>query len=450
MGVMRQSRFWWRWSPVQVLAASFALLILLGSLLLAMPAASRQGQLNYLDALFTATSAVCVNGLVVVDTWTQFSFWGQLVLLSLIQIGGLGVMTLATLLVVALGRRVSLRNRLLMQEALNQGSLEGIIRLLKSVGLFTFFFEALGALILTICFLPDYGWPLALWKGAFHSVSAFCNAGFDLIGQWRNLAPYASHWGVNLTITTLIIVGGLGFSVIADLQRQRREGFRWSRLTLHSKLVLTASAVLLLGGSLFILVAEWGGGLAGLPPVYRPLAAWFQSVATRTAGFSTIATSSLKPATLFVLILLMFIGASPGSTGGGVKTTTFAAVFLMVVAVIRGRDDANVFGRRIPRELVMRSMSIVAVSLALVIGVTIALSLLEDHPFLTLLFEATSAFATVGLSLGITPGLSLVSKLIVIFTMYAGRVGPMTLAVALAHTGQQAQLRYPEEKIIVG
>jgi trk system potassium uptake protein TrkH len=447
MGVIERS--FSKWTPTQILIATFALLILVGSSLLSLPIASNTGRLSYLDALFTATSAVCVTGLVVVDTLTQFSFFGQVVIIVLIQFGGLGLMTMATMMAIFLGRKISFRNRLIMQEALNQFSLAGLVRLTMAVGVVTAFLEGLGAIILTIRFLPEHGFPTAVWYGIFHAISAFCNAGFDLIGQFRSLTLYTSDWVINLVVTTLIIFGGLGFSVIVDLF-QHRHGFKFSRLSLHSKIVIWTSVLLIISGMIFLLALEWNGTLAGLPMHGKLLGAYFQSVTPRTAGFNTLPIDQMRSASILMIIIFMFIGASPGSTGGGIKTSTFSALVLMVAATVKGRDDARIFDREIPREIVLRAMAIAAIALSLVIGVTMLLSLTENQPFLSVLFETVSAFGTVGLSLGITPTLSHIGRLAIIFTMFAGRVGPMTLALAVAQSKNPAAIRYPEEKIIVG
>lgn len=447
MGVIERS--FSRWTPTQILIATFALLILVGSALLSLPFASRTEPLSYLDAVFTATSAVCVTGLVVVDTFTQFTFFGQLVIIILIQLGGLGLMTMTTMMAIFLGRKISIRSRMLMQETLNQFSLGGILRLTLAVGAVTLFFEGLGAIVLTLRFLPEYGFPTAIWYGIFHSISAFCNAGFDLIGQFRSLTPYVSDWVINLVVTTLIIMGGLGFSVIADIFNHRRE-FSFSKLSLHTRIVLLMTAFLLIIGTVLILAFEWNGVLAGMSGSDKVLSSYFQSVTTRTAGFNTLPLDRMRDASIFLMIVLMFIGASPGSTGGGIKTATFATLVLMVAATVRGREDARIFGRQIPRDTVLRAMTIVAIAFALVIGVTMLLSITEQQPFLTVLFETVSAFGTVGLSLGMTTQLSSIGRLAISFTMFAGRVGPMSLALAVAQAKNNAAVRYPEDKVIVG
>ena len=438
-----------RWTPAQILISTFILLIVLGGFLLSLPLASKAEPLGYLNALFTATSAVCVTGLVVVDTLTQFSFFGQVVIIILIQLGGLGLMTMATMMAILLGKRISFRNRLIMQEALNQFSLEGMVRLVKAVGLVTVLFEGIGAVLLAVRFIPDYGWLQGAWYGVFHSISAFCNAGFDLLGGFGSLAPYALDWLVNLVVMVLIISGGLGFSVIAEIwhKQQTKEPHR---LSLHTRLVLLITLFLVVVGTSFILIVEWNKVLSGLPLPSKFLVALFQAVSPRTAGFSTVPLNNLHSATALMIAILMFIGASPGSTGGGIKTTTFGTLVALVVSSVRGHDEVRLFGRRIPEDIVKRAVAIIAIGFTLVLMVTIIISLSDGLPLMSVLFEATSAFATAGLSLGITPMLSPLAKVTLALTMFAGRVGPMSLALALMHDQVNARISYPEEKVIVG
>lgn len=438
-----------KWSPAQILITTFLIMIVLGSGLLSLPIASRTEALGYFDALFTATSAVCVTGLVVVDTLTQFTFFGQAVILILIQLGGLGLMTMATMMAILLGRRISFRNRLIMQEALNQFSLEGMVKLIKATGTVTFLLEAIGAIFLTLRFLPDFGWPTSIWYGVFHSVSAFCNAGFDLMGNFQSLIPFRSDWVVNLVIMGLIICGGLGFSVLTALW-QRWFNNQKGKMSLHARLALLTTLVLLLVGTTFILLVEWNNALAGFPLPEKLLTAMFQAVTTRTAGFSTLPLLNLHSATILMMIILMFIGASPGSTGGGVKTTTFGTLIAMVISSVRGHNEVRLFGRRIPGDIVKRAVAIITISLTLVLALTMALSLSSGQPLFTVLFESVSAFGTVGLSLGITSLLTPLGRILLIITMFVGRVGPLSLALALAYDKANAPIRYPEERIIVG
>ncbi len=437
-----------RLTPAQVLVLGFATVILLGAVLLTLPISSATGKFTgFVDALFTATSAVCVTGLVVVDTATHWSIFGQIVILLLIQVGGLGFMTMATLFALIMGKRINLRERLIMQEAFNQLTIEGVVRLAKSILAITFLIEGTAALILGIRWSLDYGWQ-GFYYGIFHGVSAFNNAGFDLFGGFRSLTIYVTDWTVNLVTMALIILGGIGFSVIVDTYTRRN----WRKFSLHTKVVLSTTAILLLVGAAGVFLSEYNNAktLAPLSLPVKVLASWFQSVTPRTAGFNTLDIISLRSTTQFLLIILMFIGASPGSTGGGIKTVTFGTLVSAVWAMIRGREDVELFERRLPREIIYRSITITAAALALVISVTMFLTVTEKAEFLTVLFETTSAFGTVGLSMGITPKLTVLGKLAITLTMYAGRVGPLTVAYAVAQKQQKALYRLAEEKIMVG
>ncbi|MCL6634904.1 MAG: TrkH family potassium uptake protein [Peptococcaceae bacterium] len=401
---------------------------------------------DFLTALFTATSAVCVTGLVVVDTGTHWSLAGQIIILVLIQVGGLGFMTMATLFSILMGRRINLRERLLIKEALNQINVEGVVRLARYVLFFTFGTELLFALVLGVRWAADLGWWRGMWFGLFHAVSAFNNAGFDLFGGFKSLTGYAEDAVVTLSITTLIILGGIGFSVIADIYRTRK----WRKLSLHSKLVLLVTAILLVAGMVLILLLEWSNTLAGLSPAGKFLAAWFQSVTPRTAGYNTLDIAALHGSTQFLLIVLMFIGASPGSTGGGIKTATFGVLSLAVLSQVAGREDAEIFGRRIPKIQIYKSLAIMFMAVALVMTIAFLLEITEEADFLKVLFETVSAFGTVGLTMGLTPELTTAGRLLIITTMFLGRLGPLTVAFALAQRRKRALIRFPEENIIVG
>lgn len=446
---IRQQSLPWTLSPAQVLVIGFASIILLGALLLTLPAATTDGQgLNFIDALFEATSAVCVTGLVVVDTGTVLTPFGQTVIIFLIQVGGLGFMTVATLFAIMLGKRIGLRERLLMQEALNQITIQGVVKLTRYILMATFIIEGTAALILTAVWLKDLGWPRAFYFGLFHAISAFCNAGFDLFGNFRSLTGYVANPWVNIVIMSLITLGGIGFTVMADVYQKRS----FARFSLHTKMVLTISLLLVVGGAAGILVLENSNPktLGALGPGGKILAAFFQSVTPRTAGYNTLDMPSLTTATQFLLIILMFIGASPGSTGGGIKTTTFGALLAAAWATINGKEEAEVFRRRLSEVTVFKALAIAMAAGLLVMVVTMALSVTEQAEFITVLFETVSAFGTVGLSLGLTPNLTDVGKLLITLTMFAGRVGPLTLAIALAQKGKKTLIRQPEEKIMVG
>ena len=438
-------------TPARILVLGFLAVILLGAFLLTLPIATVDGQgIRFLNALFTATSAVCVTGLVVVDTGTTFTFFGQIVILSLIQIGGLGFMTFATLFAILLGRKVTLKERLLLQEALNQVSIEGVVRLAKYVIMVTFAIEATGAVILAIRWSLDMSWQKALYYGIFHSISAFNNAGFDLFGNFSSITRYVSDPVVNLTVMLLIILGGLGFTVLSDLYSHRGK-----KLMLHSKIVISVTLSLILFGAAAIFAIEFTNPktLAPLDPMGKVLGALFQSVSPRTAGYNTLNIGDLRSTTLLLMIILMFIGASPGSTGGGIKTTSFASVCLYALSLFRGEDHVRYRERTIPNDTIQKAVAVIFSATLLVLTVTALLTLTENADFLALLFEATSAFATVGLTMGITPGLTDIGKLAITFTMFTGRVGPLTLIFALSqkrNATQHEHIKYPEEKIMIG
>jgi trk system potassium uptake protein TrkH len=435
-------------TPSRVLVLGFAVVILFGALLLTLPRATQDGLgLPFLNAAFTATSAVCVTGLVVVDTGTTFTLFGQWVILLLIQVGGLGFMTFATMFAMILGKRITLKERLLLQEALNQVSVEGVVRLTKSVLQISFAIEAIGALILTLRWYSDFGWSKALYYGVFHSISAFNNAGFDLFGNFSSLTAFVGDPFINITIMLLIICGGLGFIVLADLLAHPKK-FR-----LHTKIVLQVSGVLILLGAVVILIMEFTNPktLGPLPLGTKVLAALFQSVSPRTAGFNTLNLSGMYDTTLLTMIVFMFIGASPGSTGGGIKTTTFISIVLSVLSTYRSDPHVVLEGRTIPKDVIQKAWAITTSAAILIFIIISILSLTEKSDLLTVLFEVTSAFGTVGLSLGITPTLTNVGKMAIILTMFIGRVGPLTLAFVLSQKkNKQAHIKYPDERIMIG
>ncbi|PKM42335.1 MAG: Trk family potassium uptake protein [Firmicutes bacterium HGW-Firmicutes-8] len=436
-------------TPAQTLVLGFAAVILVGSILLMLPVSGSSGKpTNFVDALFTSTSAVCVTGLVVVDTGTYYSVFGQIVIMLLIQVGGLGFMTTATLFALLMGKRINLRERLIMQEALNQLTMEGVVRLAKLILGITFLIEGAAALILGLRWSADLGLAKGFYFGLFHSIAAFNNAGFDLFGSFRSLTGYTTDITVNIVITSLIIVGGIGFSVIVDTYTRKK----WRKLLLHTKIVLSTTAILLLLGMIGVFFLEYSNTktLAHLSLPAKLLASWFQSVTPRTAGFNTLDIAGMRSATQFLILILMFIGASPGSTGGGIKTTTFGTLVSAVLTMVRGKQDVELFERRLPKEIVYRSLTITTAALALVIIVTMFLTITESADFLAVLFETTSAFATVGLTTGITAKLSTLGKLAITLTMFAGRVGPLTVAFAVAQKQQKVIYRLAEEKIMVG
>jgi trk system potassium uptake protein TrkH len=438
----------WKLTPYQILALGFAGLIVIGALLLMTPMASKTGQsLSFVDALFTATSAVCVTGLIVVDTGTYFSLFGQIVVIVLIQAGGLGIMTMATLMALIMRRKIQLRERLIMQEALNHMTVSGVVRLTQYIIFATFFLEFIGGTILAIRWYSDLG-STGIYYGYWHAISSFCNAGFDLFGNFSSLTSYVDDITVNLTVASLIILGGLGFTVIFDVWDNRQ----WSKFSLHTKLVLMTTTVLLIIGTIVILLLEMNNPetLGELPWKSKILASYFQSVSPRTAGYNTVDISKMQDATLFFTIILMFIGASPASTGGGVKTTTLGVMIAAIWALITGKNDAEIFRRRINQNIIYKAFTVFFIAATLVIVVTMMMSISEKVSFLRLLFEVVSAFGTVGLSTGITSSLTVHGKLWLIVTMFAGRLGPVTFALALALRSRKDGIHYPEGKINIG
>jgi trk system potassium uptake protein len=441
-----------RLNPAQVLAIGFVVAILTGSLLLSLPVATESGQpLPWIDALFTATSAVCVTGLVVVDTAQTFSTFGEMVILLLIQTGGLGIMTLTTLFAMILGRKIGVQERLVLREAFNQLDLQGVVSLVLKVFLITLIVEGAGFVALSFCFVPDWGVKKGLYYALFHAVSAFNQGGFDLFGETRafaGLTAYVHDPWVNLIVGFLVILGGIGFIVILELIHYPKT----KRLSLHTKLVLTMTGLLLGIGMLVILFTEWNNPqtMQSFSLKEKLLASFFHAVTPRTAGFQTLELSHMYPATLFFTILLMFVGASPSSIGGGIKTTTLAVILLAVWTMMRGRQDVVAFRRRIPTKHVYKALTITVASLTLVIIVTMLLAITEQTDILSALFEAVSAVGTVGLSTGLTPHLSEMGKIILIFSMFAGRLGPITLALAIARDIDPPPYRYPEERPLIG
>lgn len=422
--------------PGRLIVLGFALVILIGAGLLLLPISVRDGaEVGFIDALFTSTSAVCVTGLIAIDVYDHFTAFGQTIVAALIQIGGLGVTSIGVGLILAARKRVGLKGRELVKESLNVDSFKGMVRLVKSVLMMTLCFELAGMLLSFITFSQHYPFPRALGMSAFHSIAAFNNSGFDIVGGLQNLIPFQSDVLLNLTTCGLIIFGGLGFLVILDILKKR--SFR--RLTLHSKIVLTTTAVLLIVGTLLLKATEdisW-------------LGAFFQSVSARTAGFSTYPIGSFTNAGLFTLIVLMFIGASPGSTGGGIKTSTFFVLMQQVRSLFTKRH-LGAFKRSISAETLSKASVISLLSILLCCAGTFLLCIMEpEYSFIQLLFEEVSAFGTVGLSTGITPELGSAAKLVLIITMFAGRVGMFTL-LSIWIDRPAPNAHYTEESVTIG
>ncbi|GAB6138266.1 TrkH family potassium uptake protein [Halanaerobaculum tunisiense] len=434
-------------SSAQILSLGYFTIILSGALLLTLPLATTNGQgMNFLDAVFTATSATAVTGLIVENTATFFTVFGQVVIMCLIQIGGLGIMSMSTLLAFLIGKKVTLKHRLMIQKDLDQFGLSGILQLVKYVVAVTFTIEGTGALFLFVRFIQDMPLGKAVYFSIFHAVSAFNNAGFDIFGN--SLANFTGDIIVNFTISTLIILGGIGFAVIAEIY----DGKRFANFSLQTKLVLSVTLILIAVGFVGSFILEYSNPatMGDLSLKDKLVSSYFLSITPRTAGFNTLPTGSLRTSTLFFVIVLMFIGASPGSTGGGIKTTTFGALGAVLYSRISGKDDVELYNRRLGREVVFDALSIAFIALLLVVLVTTILTITEEGAFIDLFFEAVSAFGTVGLSTGVTGNLSSIGRIVIILTMFAGRVGPLTIAVAVAEKRNKANIRYPKEKILVG
>ncbi|MFC4077171.1 TrkH family potassium uptake protein [Salinithrix halophila] len=449
---MSPTRQLFRLTPPQILVLGFATVILIGAVLLSLPIATEGvAALSFTDALFTATSAVCVTGLVVVDTATTFSTFGEVVIMILIQVGGLGFMGFATFFALLLGKRVGMRERLILTEAYNQNRLGGVVQLVKYMVIIFALFEGIGFLILAARWVPEFGLK-GLYYALFHSISAFNNAGFDLMGDqfgpFSSMTAFVGDPIVSLTLASLFIIGGIGFVVLVELFQYRYA----RRFSLHTKLVFVTTLCLTVVGVGGILVIEWGNAdtLGALGFGDAAMAAFFQGVTPRTAGFNTLDLAAMYPATQFLIILLMFIGASPSSTGGGIKTTTFVAILLAVWGMVRGHDDVVTFRRRIPHGQIYKALTVSVASMALVTIMTMLLTITESSDVFHVFFETVSAFGTVGLSLGVTPELSETGKFLVIFTMFAGRLGPMTIAFAVAKRMVKPPYRHPEERPLIG
>jgi trk system potassium uptake protein TrkH len=438
-------------TPATALVTGFAALIGIGSLLLLLPISRAPGvPADVVTALFTATSAVCVTGLVIVDTGTSWSLFGQGVILALVQIGGFGFMTGSTLLLLLfVGGRMGLRDRLFAQASTGGLELGGVLTIVRRVGLFTVVVEAVGAAILFAGFLAGgRGIGESAWFGLFHSVTAFNNAGFDLFGDFRSLADFATNPLVLVTLGGLIVLGGLGVAIVADILGRRR----WRRLTLESKVVLLTTLVLIVGGAALFALLEWSNPatLGAIPVEHRPLNALFESVTLRSAGFAVVDQGKLGEPALFIAMGLMFIGGASGSTAGGIKVNTFTVLLIAIVSTVRGRPAAEAFGRRLPTEVVFRALSVALLSVAFVFAVAFGIEVLAGTPFGDTVFETLSGFGTVGLTTGITTELPPMAHILEIVAMFVGRLGPLTLALALAARQRPEAYRPARESMRIG
>ena len=436
---------------IQVIALGFLLMIAVGTALLMLPFSSRARVVTpFLTALFTSTSASCVTGLVLVDTGTYWSVFGQMVILVLIQLGGLGIITIATLFFGLADKNMGLRKRAIMAESINTTHIAGLKGLTRRIVLGTLLFEGAGAILLSVRFIREFGPLKGIWFGVFHSISAFCNAGFDILGvkePYCSFVPYSDDLLVNITLMALITIGGVGFLVWSDL---RRNGLRWRRYQLHTKLVLCVSAMLTFGGALLFWLMERDGALAGLSAKEQILDSLFSSVTCRTAGMNTVEITDLSTPSKLLMAFLMYVGGSSGSTAGGVKTTTLAVGLLYMFAGLRGVKKPSVFGRTISGETGKKALCVLMFNFLLAFTGAIVISAAQELPALDVIYETSSAMGTVGISTGITRELVTVSQLAIIFLMYCGRVGSTSFALALFEKRAEPPVTFPEEDVSVG
>ena len=447
-------------TTTRIIVFGFLIGILIGSFFLWLPISSKEGQeISYIDALFVATTSLCVTGLSPVVTAEQWSYFGQVVILFLVQFGGLGVVTFTTTVLLLLGKRITLSERMLIQEAYNLDSISGVVKLTIRIIKGTLLIEALGALLYSFVFIPEYGFLEGIWKAIFHSVSAFCNAGLDTVGS-SGFIVYQTNVMINIATMLLIIFGGIGFPVWWDVLRvgkgiiQKEIAFRdaFRKTMLHTKVVLVVTIALIFGGAFLIFLFEYTNPhtIGNLSFGNKIMASLFESVTLRTAGFQTISQENLTEASSLLALLIMFIGGSPSGTAGGVKTVTMMILILSMMAAVRGDNEVTVFHRKITDNYVRRAVAVIVVSVIALLVVCMALSITEDAQFLDILFESMSAIATVGLTRGITSKLTIAGKLIVIFAMYLGRLGPITMALAFNAKRYEGKKTMAEGKVIIG
>lgn len=438
-------------NPAFFFILSFIFTIFIGTILLMLPLSTvDNGRLSFIDALFTSTSATCVTGLVVESTGHFFSQFGQIVIIILIQIGGLGIMTISTAFAVILGQKLTMRSENMMQNVVGESNRIDMLTLVRNILIVTFLVEIIGAILLYLTFYHDPQISSPIFNSVFHSISAFCNAGFSLYDN--SFESFYDNINITFTISALIIIGGLGFSVMTDLKKNIFSGYHPSRLSAHTKLVVITTAFLIFGGFVLYFFTEYNSTMSNFNSSERLLASFFQSVTTRTAGFNTISNGDLSDSSYLVTLLLMFIGASPGSTGGGVKTTALAVLFITVLSIIKSSRNVTAFQRKISIETIKRVLALISISLT-VLAISFLVLLAVKPPDIstkTIIFEAVSAFGTVGLSMGITSGLNSVSKLIIILLMFFGRVGPLTIIFALSKKTVNSDIDFTEAKLGIG
>lgn len=443
----------WRVSPPKMVVYSFLLAIMLGALLLSLPKSTPEGnRIRVIDALFTATSAVCVTGLIVVDTATDFSTSGQMIILAMIQMGGLGIMTFSAAFALFTGLGLGLKERSVLQDVMKTRELGSIGTIVTLILIVTFSFEFIGVLLMLPTFVPEMGMSKGFFFSIFHSISSFCNAGFSLFST--NLEGYYGTHSLTIVVMALVVFGGLGFPVLIELfsfsvwqNPQRR---LWRRFSVHTRIVLLTSSILIVIGTVFIYFNTRPGDTVGWTGFDKVMASLFQSITTRTAGFNTVRIASFGPSVLLMMIWLMFIGASPGSTGGGVKTTTFALLFLKIRSQMKGQDHTEVWSRRITSKWVESAAMVLFLAIGVISASVVILSITETASLMDILFEEVSAFSTVGLSTGLTPNLTDIGKLVIIASMFIGRIGPITLLLSLAQQRRRATYDLPEEPLLIG
>lgn len=446
--------------PTKILLISLLVVILIGAFLLKLPICNNQ-PIKMIDTIFVATSATCVTGLTTIVPIEQFTIIGQVILLVLIQIGGIGFMTLISIILITIGKKLNLSDKLIIRESLNQASFKGLATLIKKICIYTFIIETIGALILSIEFIPDFGIIKGIWYAVFHSISAFCNAGFDLIGA-DSLKVYSENWLVCLTIMLLIIIGGLGFTVWNDIIENIKNKRKLSKLTVHTKIVLLLTTILLISGTILIFIFECNNVETMKYDAFgtKLLKSAFQSTTLRTAGFATVVQKDLRSVSKLLAICFMFIGGSPASTAGGIKTVTLGVIILLVVNYIQGKQDIVIYNRRITPGSINRAIVVLIISIFIIITAVSLLLIVENlemeknHVQINdIVFEVVSAFATVGLTLGITPNLTFVGKIIIIILMIIGRLGPITISIALFKKHKevkQSKIQYPYGNILIG
>lgn len=435
----------------QIIAIIYVLIVLLGTLLLAMPISSKTGEFTpFIDSLFTATSATCVTGLVIYDTFTHWSLFGQLVILFLIQIGGIGFMTVMSLFLMAFKRQITLHEKTLFVQATGNNPIGSTLKLVKQVALGTAVFETTGALLLSISFIPKLGWGKGIYAAIFHSISAFCNAGFDIMGsfgEFSSFSAFSGDWLVTLTVSALIVMGGIGFVVWNDVIKNR---FKWKTLALHTKIVISCTSLLIVSGTLLFLLFEFNHSLRGMSGGEKFLNSLFLAVTPRTAGFNIVKLTELSEGGSIITMLLMIIGGSSGSTAGGIKTTTFVVLILTISAYIKRKHTITIGKRRLEDSVIPHAAALVSLYASAILLGSLIICLMQPYTIKEVLFEVISAIGTVGLSLGITPSLNVISKIVITLLMFCGRVGMLTVSMLFSSKRTNVPLERPAEKINIG